>query len=62
MLEKFGLPQTCGYSAEDLYTSALSDKKRAGDTVNLILPEKVGSCAIVPTPVSELESIMQAGL
>ena len=42
--------------------AALSDKKRAGDTVNLILPQKVGSCAIVPTPVSELESIMQAGL
>jgi 3-dehydroquinate synthase len=61
-LEKFGLPTTTETPAETLYRYALSDKKRAGDTVNLILPEKVGSCAIVPTPVSELESIMQAGL
>ena len=62
LLQKFGLPIFADRTAAELSEAALSDKKRAGDTVNLILPEKVGSCAIVPTPVSELESIMQAGL
>jgi hypothetical protein len=62
LLQKFGLPIFPDNSPAELAEAALSDKKRTGDTVNLILPEKVGSCAIVPTPVSELESIMQAGL
>ena len=62
LLEKFGLPIFADRTAAELSEAALSDKKRAGNTVNLILPERIGRCAIVPTPVSELESIMQAGL
>ena len=41
---------------------ALSDKKRSGSTVNLIVPVEIGRCVIRPTPVSELESFIQAGL
>ena len=62
LLERFGLPIFTHHSAEALASAALSDKKRAGDTVKLILPKAVGNCTIVPTPVSKLESIMQAGL
>ena len=59
---RFGLPIFTDHTAAELKDAALSDKKRAGDTVNLILPEYIGKCAIVPTPVSELENIIQAGL
>ena len=62
LLEKFGLPIFTHHSAEALANAALSDKKRSGDSVKLILPKAVGECAIVPTPVSKLESIIQAGL
>lgn len=62
ILEKFGLPTRTDYTADDLYTYTLSDKKRSGGTVNLILPEKIGDCAIVPTPVENLKSFIQAGL
>ena len=62
LLERFGLPIFTHHSAAELLDSALSDKKRSGDTVNLILPKAVGSCAIVPTPVSGLENLIQAGL
>ena len=62
LLERFGLPIFTDHTAAELKDAALSDKKRAGDTVNLILPESIGKCAIVPTPVSELENIIQAGL
>ena len=62
LLERFGLPIFTHHSAEALANAALSDKKRSGDSVKLILPKAVGECAIVPTPVSMLESIMQAGL
>ena len=62
VLETFGLPLSCGYTAEELYTSALSDKKRSGGTVNLIVPKVIGDCIICPTPVSEIQSFIKAGL
>ena len=62
LLEKFGLPIFTHHSAAAICEAALSDKKRSGDTVNLILPKRIGDCAICPTPVSQLESMIQAGL
>ena len=58
----FGLPVSTEYSAESLFTSALSDKKRNADHVDLIIPEKIGSCLIVPTPIGVLKSFIEAGL
>ena len=62
LLERFGLPIFTHHTAGELLDAALSDKKRSGDAVNLILPERIGRCAIVPTPVSVLEDVIQAGL
>ena len=62
VLKKFGLPIGTSYTAEDLYTYTLSDKKRSGGTVNLIIPRIIGHCDIVPTPVEELRSFIEAGL
>ena len=62
VLRVFGLPVACKYRAEDLYRSALSDKKRSGGTVNLIVPRRIGDCVIRPTPVDEMQSFIQAGL
>ena len=61
-LEKFGLPVRTEYPADDIYTYTLSDKKRSGDTVKLIIPNKIGDCAVVPTPVAALKSFIEAGL
>ncbi len=62
VLEKFDLPTATDFTAEQLYTSALSDKKRAGGTVNLILPTAIGECAIVPIDVNTLKSFIEEGL
>ncbi len=62
LLQKFGLPTDTEYPAEDLYEYTLSDKKRTGGTVNLIIPKTIGDCAIVPTSVENLKSFIQAGL
>lgn len=62
VLKAFGLPVQTQYTAEALLPYLLSDKKRSGGTVNLILPEAIGRCIISPTPVSQLQSILQAGL
>jgi len=62
VLEKFGLPTSTDYLPEDIYTYTLSDKKRSGGTVNLIIPDCIGSCSIVPTPVETLKFFIEAGL
>ena len=62
ILTLFGLPTVCDYSAEDLHRYALSDKKRSGGTVNLIIPERIGHCRIEPTPVTAIQSFIKAGL
>ncbi len=62
VLKAFGLPVQAQYTAEALLPYLLSDKKRSGGTVNLILPEAIGRCVVSPTPVSQLQSILQAGL
>lgn len=62
IVERFALPLETPYTAHVLFLSALSDKKRAGSIVNLIIPREIGKCDIVPIPVSELESFIKAGL
>ena len=62
LLEQFGLPTTTDYPVDDIYAYTLSDKKRSGSTVNLIIPECIGNCQIIPTPVENLKTIIEAGL
>lgn len=62
ILKRFGLPTETPFSAQQLARSALSDKKRVGDTVNLIVPQRIGACTVRPTPVDELEAFIKAGM
>ena len=62
ILKQFGLPTETDYSTSELYAYTLSDKKRTGGSVSLIVPRAIGQCDIVPTPVENLENIIQAGL
>lgn len=62
LIDGFGLPAATSFSAGELAGIARSDKKRNGSTVDLIVPTRIGSCDIVTTPISELKSIIQAGL
>jgi 3-dehydroquinate synthase len=61
LLAKFRLPTRTVLPSQIILDCALADKKRSGDTVNLILPEKIGACAIVPTSVDSLLSFIEAG-
>ena len=62
LLKQFGLPTATAYSAEVLTDAALSDKKRHGGMVNLIIPKAIGDCAVVPTPVAHLHAFIEEGL
>ncbi len=62
MLIKFHLPISTDQSAHALSDFALSDKKRTGGTVSLIVPRAIGRCEILPMPVEKLEAFIAAGL
>lgn len=61
ILSDFHLPDKTEYSAQQICQCALSDKKRSGNTIRLILPDRIGSCGIYPIIISELLSFIEAG-
>ena len=62
LLEHFGLPTSTGLSADTLYRLALSDKKRSGGTLQLIVPQAIGQCTLVRTPMQQLKTLLEEGL
>lgn len=61
-LSRNALPVSTAYSAEALAQAAASDKKRRGSSITLVIPKKIGRCELKQVPVSELLSIIAAGL
>ena len=61
-LEKYSLTPNCPYGAEGLAACALSDKKRAGGSITLVLPEKVGSAVLYKINVESLCEFFAGGL
>ena len=61
-IRKFGFPTETELSAKDIAITMCSDKKRIANAVNLILPQKIGCCAVVPTAITELETFLKAGM
>jgi 3-dehydroquinate synthase len=62
VLRKYDLPVYCPYDARSLAQAALSDKKRAGENITLVVPEKIGKCVLRSIPVSQLYSFIEAGI
>lgn len=60
--KKYSLPVSTDFSANELSSAAMADKKRAGDKIKLIIPEALGNCVIKSVPTSELEKIIGEGL
>lgn len=62
LLESFQLPTATLFSADVLYAYTLSDKKRAGNTIHMILPMGIGNCIIRPIPIDNLKPFLEEGL
>lgn len=62
LLTAQGFSLECVYSASQLTSAALKDKKRMGETITVIIPEILGRCVMKKLPISELESFISAGL
>ncbi len=62
VLIKNNLPVSCSFSAEALYNVAVSDKKRSGDSIKLIIPERTGKCVGKKVPTEQMLDFIKAGL
>ena len=59
LLLQYGFDITCGYSANEIYNALLSDKKRRGGNIAVILPRAIGECVLYDMPVEELKGLLQ---
>lgn len=62
MLKAYGLPTECPYNSAELTKIALSDKKRSGGKINLIVPFGIGNSKIHEINVADLEAFFARGL
>lgn len=54
VLIKNGLPVSCGLTFEEIRSGMINDKKRNGDEIAFILPERIGKCVIRNIKSSEI--------
>ena len=59
LLVEYGFDIACPYSANEVYDALLSDKKRRGGKISVVLPRSVGDCTLVDMPVEELKELLQ---
>jgi len=60
-IKALGLPTVSGESLSAIEEIMLSDKKRNGSVMSVIVPEKIGKCSVLDIPVEELGDFMKAG-
>ncbi len=58
LLEKYSLPTRFDIPASEIVTSLFADKKRDGDTMDFILPKKIGEVVVYPISLGELETLI----
>ena len=62
MLNAYRLPTKCPFSAEQLAAVALSDKKRKGGSITLVLPESLGKSRLHTVSADTLAAFFAGGL
>lgn len=62
LTEQLGLPTVCPYGADALAKMALSDKKRAGDLMTLVVPYAIGDCRLCRVAAADLAAWFAKGL
>lgn len=51
----YGLPVSCDFTKQEIFESLLTDKKRRGDKITLVLPVKIGKCKLVKTDIEKFK-------
>ena len=63
VIENYGFETDCPYSADEMYSVILSDKKRSGADITLVLPKQIGASTLEKMPALQvLELMKKAGI
>jgi 3-dehydroquinate synthase len=62
MVRRYQLPAETGIPPESLIEAAFFDKKRSGQRITLILPERIGKCAAKSFSMDELAAFIRLGM
>ena len=63
VVKEYGFETDCPFKADELYSVILSDKKRSGADITLVLPKQIGASTLEKMPaVQVLELMKKAGL
>ena len=62
LLRSVGLPTESPYSADELASIATADKKRLGECISFIIPQRIGDSRPMKIPVSDLADFIAKGL
>lgn len=57
-----GLHTECDFSVDELFAAALHDKKRSGDTIDLVVPDTIGRCHIAPATLDKFKNLIALGI
>ncbi len=61
-LKSNNLPTQCFYDAGSVYEKVTSDKKRRGDSVNLIVVKEIGKSEIVKMELDRIKNLIKLGI
>lgn len=61
-IASLGLSTECGCGVDELMPLMLSDKKRRGSILDVIVPRSIGKCEIVPMDAEQLKEFVSKGL
>lgn len=61
MLKHYRLPFDTSFDREMLSVAALTDKKRSGDKITLVIPERIGKCKLFEIPKDNFPKWLEAG-
>ena len=61
LLAKYGMSDAADFTAQELYDAALSDKKIAGGSVSLVIPEKIGCCHVLTVSCGDMPGWLKDG-
>ena len=62
ILKLYSLPTECPYTSDEIYAVAVSDKKVATGSINLVIPYSIGDTRLYKVDLKDLPSILEMGV
>lgn len=61
-IREFGYPDNVDYTADEIISFMIKDKKRSGECIKLIVPREIGTCVIEKFQLEDLKEVVRYAL